>query len=293
MTKETESGPALNLEELDSLIQDTDLSDETRSTLKKQRESVVEEMKQKAQKSADPISGIKAILEIPEHEGLGEKIVNLGKISVKVLFWRATESLDAEQVKLVGQVLRRVDPNGNGLSGEPYWTMFLQNGKKSFSDDAQKIIKAMEEVGINKEDQDEYVNEVMHFVLLRILGATSEEVLANAILGHENLLCYIAKFYGFDNLDWQEKQRLLSAGDILLGKSFRDSGDWGPIYLKKACEVYKYLKEEMAINKRADILEILDKILDRCTVGSKIGNIICGKWNTMKIRRIAKKLKIT
>jgi hypothetical protein len=284
-TEEIKPGSALSLEELDSLIQDQDLSPGTRDMLWKQRESVVEEMKQKALKRKDPISGIKAILEIPEHEGLGEKIVNLGKISVRVLFWRATESLDAEQVKLVGQVLRRVDPNGNGLRDEPYWTMFLDNGKKSFSDDAQKIIKAMNEVGINKEGQDEYVNEVMRFILLRVLHGTDEEILTDAILNHENLLYYIAKFYGFENLDWEDQQRLLSAGDILLGKWFRE---YGPQYLEKACQVYKYLNEKVTgIDKRyMEIVKIREGYLAKKPTRITFGYAISVKLVEMRIRRI-------
>jgi hypothetical protein len=125
---------------------------------------------------------------------------------------------------------------------------------------------------------------------LRVLHGTDDEILADAILNHENLLFYIAKFYGLENLDWEDKQRLLSAGNILLGKWFRE---YGPQHLERACQIYKFLyeKAKMAIDKRyMQIVETRDRCCINGPVHSVLGDTILCKWTEMKIQRIIRRM---
>ena len=266
--------------------QDRTLLDRERGMLVEQRFEVIwyEWENKRWEKVLDAIKGI------PEHLDLNclmmanfsgkPYVASIARFSVMMLFKNATAYLSAEQVKLVAQVLYRIDPSGSGLGDEPWKGLFLKNAKKSFPDDVEKMIEEAEKAGIEKS---EYVSQVLRPMLSHILHGTNEIDLATTLYKRDDLLANIGKFYGVSNLDWQEQQNLLAAGDILMrglsGETF------SPRYLKRAVEVYRWLRNNKAIDigDRIKIIETYDLFeFDRVSERAK----------NRKIRGIAKKLKI-
>lgn len=279
-------GLDLSLKEIDGLLSDPDAgagwSVAAQNMLENKRESILENFRREVRDSKDPGDAIKAILEIPEEEKLGVEMIDLGEVSVRILFARATKCLSTYEVELVGKVLMRMYPNGKGLGDEPWKTMFLANAKKSFPDDVEKMIEAVTEAGIDEKD---YIDEVLRDMLLNLTYNVSQGDLTRAILSHKNLLSNISDFYGIDSLDFGEKKRLLKAGDASLAESYRAFKGCGFEYITKAVETYRWLRNNkvIEIGDRIKIVETYDLCeFDR----------ISKRAMNARIRGIAKRLKI-
>lgn len=274
----------LSLEEINNLLSSADdLNAGARNMLKDKRELSLKQMSRKVLDSENPRDAIKAILEIPEKEKLREEIIDLGRISVIILFTRAKEHFSTYEVELVGKVLMRMYPDGLGLGKEPWKTMFFANAKKSFPNNTDAMIEEVEKAGIDKQ---EYIDKVLRHTLSRVLHGTDEEILANTIFEYRNLLSNISNFYGIDNLDWQEEQRLLRAGDILLKRHFESKKTLTNYKLTRAIKVYRWLRNN-DVTKIGDRIKIAE-IFQECEVVGRISK----KLKYIRIRKIARKLKI-
>lgn len=234
------------------------------------------------------------VLKIPERTILADmpdcygktELGSIVRVSVMMLLRPDSNYLSVEQVKLVGEVLRRIDENGEELSDEPWKTMFFENAKKSFPPDAMKMVEAVKEAGINEQ---EYIKIFRHMILSLIHNANQGD-LVEVIYTHNNFFSDIDNFFGISNLDWREKALLLEAGDTFLARWYREDS---PQYLEKACQVYEWLNEKaVAVYRRVEIVEIRDRYLTKVPVCGAIGDAISSRLSAMKIRRIAKKLKI-
>ena len=236
----------LSLEEIDDSLLDVsdDLSGGARHMLKDQRELVLIQMRRKAIISESPIGAIKAILEIPAGEDLDEEIVSLGEISVRILFARAKEHLSVDEVELAGRILKRMYPDGGqGLGDEPWKTMFLENAKKFFPADAEKMVKAVKEAGI---DEREYV-QVIWERAIDILS--DDEMLLKQVKRNDDfvkIVVYVDEY--MHNQSSLHEQRLFDIGDILLSQG----------YIYAACNVYKTIKQQnfFVDDTRKKIIEI-------------------------------------
>ena len=166
MEEEIKAKSVLSPDEIDFAM-DFVRESEDRNLLGKQRELFVEKRLQEildAWQARRWGSVLQEILEIQEGTILNlltmpdfygkARVESLGRLSVIMLLKQATAHLSVEQVKLVNAVLRRINPDGKGLSDDPWKGMFLEMAKKFFPDDVQKMAEAVPEAGI---DKDEYM----------------------------------------------------------------------------------------------------------------------------------------
>lgn len=205
---------------------------------------------------------------------------SIAQVSIGMLLKNTTKHLTAGQVKLVGRVLMRMYPDGLGLGSEPWKTMFFENAKKSLPNSVGTMIEEVGKAGIDKQ---EYVK-VLRYTIVGLTQNATQEDLTNAIYSSENFLSYISDFYGVSNLDPGEKARLLKAGDILLGRWYRE---YGPQYLERACQIYEWLdKKGIAIYRRSEIVEIRERYIRKVPVWGEIGGAISVRLTEMRIRRI-------
>ena len=236
-------------------------------------------------------TALDAILKIPERAELSllnmpdcygdTRLESIARVSAVMLFKNASKHLSVSEVRLVEEVLKRIDENEQGLGNEPWKTLFLENAKKSLPSNAREMVETVGKAGI---DGQEYIKKVLTPMISGLTHNAEEEDLVRAIYNHENLLFDIGDFYGIDNLDWAEEQRLLKTGDTLLERYPDEIPN--SIYLSRAIGVYTWLRNNDIIEigeGRQEITEIFQECeLDR----------ISQKKRDKEIRRIAKRLKI-
>ena len=192
------------------------------------------------------------ILTMPRYYG-DATLANMARASIAMLFKKAgnvSAHLSVEQVQLISKALRRIDEN-RGLGDEPWRTLFFDMAAKNFPSDAEEMIKAVRQAGI---DEKEYVNALC--CVIAVILHREDESLANAILNN-HLLSIISKFYGFRNLEQREAQGLLKAGDALL---FRQ-------YFDRARGVYREIRKQNIV-EIGDAREKIIAIQDKYDVGS-------------------------
>ena len=234
----------LNLKEIDDLLKTAELDDGERNVLEDRKELAVKQIGRKVLYSESPLGAIEAILEIPDKYKIGAEMIDLVKISIRILFTRATKHFSASEVELLGKVLKRM---GTGLHEDPWKIIFLEMVQKYFPSNIEKMVKMVKDAGI---DEKEYVGLVWKHAS-EILG--DSERLKNKIYEDSSFITKIVAYI-------DEK---ISNGSQIHGREFLQAGDTllAQENVYAACKVYEALKKEQNFligDAREKIIEIND-----------------------------------
>lgn len=275
--KEIKARLVLSPEEIDfimGLTAETKADSDDRNLLSEQRELFMEkrfkEIWNNWQKRAWE-NALEGILEIPGDTKLDlltmpdfygkARVESIGRLSVAMLMKQSSTHLSVEQVKLVNAALRRINPNGKGLSDERWKKMFLEMANKFFPDNVKETAEAVAEAGI---DKDEYAQAIWKHMIETIKG--KKDLLERLEINSDftEIVVYIDKcIYKNHGLQTHARE-LLQAGDTLLAQGIKNDSLLARKRLSAACQVYKtLLEDDFPINEpREKIIEIRDMCED-------------------------------